>query len=92
MERCILILWHLFHFAVQFRSRCLINAASISQTRQAHSLQYTQYTCSIYVGCKLRRVETYLHMTLCSEVVYFGRSHFSYDLQDAHRVAQVGIM
>ena len=34
MERCILIWRHLFHFAVQFRSRCLIYAASISQARQ----------------------------------------------------------
>ena len=54
MEGGLLVLGHFFHLAVEFRGRCLIDAASVSQTQLAHGFEHTQNASSIDISRKLR--------------------------------------
>ena len=92
MERRVLVLRHFLHLSVEFRSRSLIDAASILQATQTHRFQHTEHTRSIHVGCKFRRVKAHLYMALCSQVINLCRAHLADYLQDTHRVTQVCIM
>ena len=92
VERCILVLWHLLHLAVQLAGGCLIDATSVLQMIGAHCLQDAQYSYSIHIGCKLGSIEAHLHMALCCQVVDFGWHHLAHQLHQRHRVAHVGIV
>ena len=92
VEWCILVLRNLLYLAIKLGCGSLIHTAGLLQTALADSLQDTEYTCSIYVGCKLRRIETYLNVALGCQVINFGWFHLVHHLNDTHRVAQVGIM
>ena len=92
VEWCILVLRNLLYLAIKLGCGSLIHTAGLLQTALTDSLQDTEHTCSIYIGCKLRRVKTYLNVALSGEVINFGWFHLVHHLNDAHRVAQVGIM
>ena len=92
MEGRILVLWHFLHLAVEFRRGSLIDAAGVGHSQLTDGLQYAQHTYGVDIGCELRRVERYLYVTLGSEVIDFRRAHLADDAQDAHRVAEVGIV
>jgi hypothetical protein len=92
VEWCILVLRNLLYLAIKLGCGSLIHTAGLLQTTLADSLQDTEHTCSIYIGCKLRRVKTYLNVALSGEVINFGWFHLVHYLDDTHRVAQVGIM
>ena len=92
MERRVFILRHFFHLSIQFRSRCLVDAASLCQSAQTYGFQYTEYPCSIHVGRKFRRVEAHLHVALCGQVVDFRGAHLAHYLQHTHGVRQVRIV
>ena len=54
MKRRILVLRHLFHLPVQFRSGCLVNAAGIRQVTLAHGFQNAQHAGSVNIRRKFR--------------------------------------
>lgn len=49
----------------------------------------SEHTHRVNIGGKLRCIETYLNMALGCQVVYFIRPDLSYNLDDAHGIAQV---
>jgi hypothetical protein len=75
VEWCILVLRNLLYLAIKLGCGSLIHTAGLLQTTLADSLQDTEHTCSIYIGCKLRRVKTYLNVALSGEVINFGWFH-----------------
>ena len=75
---------HLFHLAIELGGGSLIDAACLFQTVGPHGFEYSQHAHGIDVGRKLRRVERYLHVTLCGEVVNFGRLHFADQFDERH--------
>lgn len=92
MEGCLLVLGHLLDLAVELGGRSLIDAACVAQTAEAHSLEDAENTGSVDIGRELGRVERYLHVALCREVVDFVGTHLRHNLHDRHRVAQVGVV
>ena len=92
MERRQLILRHLFHLAVKLRRRSLVDAARILQPAQTHRLQDTQHPRCIHVGRELRRVERYLHMALCRQIINLIRTYLGHNLHNRHGIPQVSIM
>jgi len=92
MERSVLVLGNLLYLAVQLGGRCLIDAASVLQTAEAHSLQYAQHTGGIDIGRELRHIEADLHMALSGQIVDLIRAHGADDREDAHRIAQIAIV
>ena len=92
MEWSVLVLRNLLYLTIKLRCGSLIHTAGLLQTALADCLQNTEYTCCIYVGCKLRRVEAHLYVALSCEIINFGWFHLVHHLDDAHRVTEVGIM
>lgn len=92
VERGLLVLRHLLDLAVELRGRSLIDAAGLGQTAQAHGLKDTQNARGIDIGGELRRVERHLHMALCREVIDLVGTHLADHLDDAHRVAEIGVV
>ena len=92
MERRVLVLRHLLHLAVEFGSGSLVDAAGLGQTAQTHGFENPQHSCRIHIRSEFRRVETHLHMALCSEVVDLVRAYLAHHLEYAHRIPEVRIM
>ena len=92
MERRIFVLRDFLYLTVQFRSRGLIYFTCRGEPALAYGFQYSQYTGGIYIGSKLRRIETYLYMALRSQIVYFIRTNSADYLNQTHRVTQMCIM
>lgn len=92
VERGLLVLRDLLHLAVELRGRGLVDAAALGQTAQAHGLKDTQHARCIDIGGELRRVERHLHVALGREVVDFVGTHLADHLDDAHRVAEIGVV
>ncbi len=92
MERSVFILRHLFHLAVEFGGRGLVDPASVGQAAESHCLKDAQDSDGVHVGCEFRHVERYLHVALGCEIVDFVGTHFAYHLDEAHRVGKVGIV
>ena len=92
VKRSILILWNFFHLAVKLRRGSLINPASLFKSARSHSFQHSEYTRSINIGSKLRRIERDLHMTLCSKIINLVRTHRSDNLNERHRVSHISKM
>ena len=92
MERGVFILRYFLHLAVKFRGRGLINATCIGKTALTHGFQNAQYARGVDIGCKLRSVERHLNMALGCKVIDFIRTDLADDLQQTHRVTQIGIV
>lgn len=92
VERGLLVLRNLLDLAVELRGRSLVNAAGLGQTAQTHGLENTQHTRGIDIGGELRRVERHLHMALGRKVIDLVRAYLADHLDDAHRVAEVGVV
>ena len=92
MEGCVFILGHLFHLTVEFAGGCLIDAASLLQMIDAHSLQDAQYAHCIHIGGELRCIEAHLYVALCCQIVYLCGHHLTYQLDQRHGVTHVGIV
>lgn len=92
VERSLLVLRDLLYLAVKFGSRGLIDAAGLGKSALAYGLEDAQYARSIDVGRELRSIERNLHMALSRQVINLVRTYFSNDLQNTHRVAEVGVM
>lgn len=92
VERGLFVLRNLLDLAVELRSRSLIDAAGLSQTAQAHGLKDTQHARGIDIGGELRRVERHLHVALSRKVIDLVGTHRADHLDDAHRVAEVGVV
>ena len=92
MERRLLVLRDLLDLAVELRGRGLIDAAGLRQTAQAHGFEDAQHARGIDIGGELRGVERHLHVALGCKVVDLVGAHLADDLNDAHRVAEIGIM
>lgn len=92
MKRRVLVLRNLLHFAVKLGSGCLINTAGINEVTLTHGFQNTQHAGRIDIRGELGRVERYLYMALCGEIIYFRGLYFLHYLQEAHRIAKVCIM
>jgi hypothetical protein len=89
MERRVLILRNFLYLAIKLGGRSLIDAALIGQSTLADCLQYTQYTCGIYVCCELRGVKADLNVALSCQVVDFVGLNLIDDGDDAHGVTEV---
>ena len=79
MERSVLVLRNFFYLTVEFGSRSLIYLTRVGKTNFTYCFNNAEYTYSIHIGCIFRRVETYLHMALCGEIIDFSRTYFSHD-------------
>ena len=92
VEGGVLVLRNLLHLPVELRGRRLVDAAAAREAAQAHRLEDAQDTRRVNVRSELGGVERYLYVALRREVVDLIRSYFAYHLQDAHRVAEVGVV
>ncbi len=92
VERSLLVLRHGFHLAIQFRCRCLVDAACVPQACKPYRLQHAQCPGGIDIGRIFRHVKRHLHMALGRKIIYLVGTDGTYDLQQAHGVGHVGIM
>lgn len=92
VERGLLVLRDLLHLAVELRGRSLVDAAGLGQPAQANGLQDTQHARCIDVGGELRRIERNLHVALGRKVIDLVGTHRADHLDDAHRVAEIGVV
>lgn len=92
VEGGVLVLRYLLHLPVELRGRRLVDAAAAREAAQAHSLEDAQDTRRVHVCRELGGVERHLYVALSREVVDLVGPYFAYHLQDAHRVAEVGIV
>lgn len=92
MKGRVLVLRYLLHLAVKLGSGGLINTAGIREVTLTHGFQNTQHAGCVHVGRELGRVERYLYMALCGEIIYFRGLYFLHYLQEAHRIAKVRVM
>ena len=92
VERCILVLRNFLHLAIQLGSGGLVDPAGPRQTALPHGLEDPQHARRIDVRRIFRRVKTHLDMALRRQVVDLVRTDFPNDLDQAHRVAHIGIM
>ena len=92
VEGRVLVLRHFLHLAVQLRGRCLVDPARTREPALADGLQDAQDAGGIDIRRILRRVEAHLDVALRGEVVDLVRPHLADDLDEAHRVAHIGIM
>ena len=58
----------------------------------AHGFEDAQHTNGIYIGRKLGRIKTHLHVALRGEVVDFRGLHLANEFDQRHRVGHVGIV
>ena len=92
VERRVLVLRHFLHLAVELAGAGLVDATLLGEPALTHCFQHSQHAGGIHIGSEFRRVETHLHMALCRQIVDFGGANFLHHLDDAHRVAHVGVM
>ena len=62
MEWSIFILWNFFNFSIQFRSRCLVNLASLIKSCSMNCLKNTKNTKCINIACVFSRIKRYLYV------------------------------
>ena len=89
VKRCRLLLRYFLYLSVQFRSRCLIDPASLLQSTHSDSFQYSQYTGCIDVCRELRHIKAYLHMRLRCQIIDFIRFHLADQFYQADRISQI---
>ena len=83
---------YFLYFSVKFGGRSLIYLTTSCKSTLPYCLQYTQHPRSIHICRKFRCIKTYLYMALCCQIINFCRTDFLYNLHNAHRITQVGIM
>jgi len=92
MEGGVLVLGHLLHLAVELGGRGLVDAAGLLETTGTDGLQHAEHAGGVHIGRELGGVEADLHMALCGEVVDLVGAHLAHHLDDAHGVAEVGVV
>ena len=92
MEGRLLVLRHFLHLAVQLGGGSLVYLARLLQVIGAHGFEDAQHTNGIYIGRKLGRIKTHLHVALRGEVVDFRGLHLANEFDQRHRVGHVGIV
>ena len=92
MEGGILVLRYFLYLSIEFRGRCLIEAAGVAETAEADRLQTAQNAGGVDVGCEFGGIERYLYVALGGKIIEFVGAHFGDDLKDRHRVAEIRIM
>ena len=92
MEGRVLVLRHLLDLAVELGGRGLVDAARVGEPQLTYGLEDAQHADGIDIGRELGRVERHLYVALCGQVVDLGGAHAADDAQDAHGVAQVGVV
>ena len=92
MEGGILILRHLLYLSVKLGGTGLINLTAIFQVVGADCFQDAEHTYSIHISSELGGIEADLYMALSSQIVYLCGLYLTYQLDQRHRVAHVGIV
>ena len=70
----------------------MVDAARAGQPQLPHGLENAQHAHGVNIGGVFRRIEAHLHVALCREVVNLGRAHQANHAEDAHGVAEVGVV
>ena len=92
MEGRLLVLRHFLNLAVQLGGGSLVYLARLLQVIGAHGFEDAQHTNGIYIGRKLGRIKTHLHVALRGEVVDFRGLHLANEFDQRHRVGHIGIV
>ena len=92
MERSIFVLGHFLDLAKELGRGGLVEAACLGKSALTDALEQAQNACGDDVGRIFRRVKRHLHVTLCSKVVHLVGSYLIEYLDDAQRIAQIGIV
>ena len=82
----------LFHLAVEFRSRSLVNLGFLRQAQNPHRLQNTKHADGVHISGILRHIKRNLHMALGCQVVDFIRLHQIDDSDQRRRIRQISVM
>ncbi len=92
VERGVLVLGHLLHLAVEFGCGGLVHPARLCESGLADRLKDPQHPGRVNISRELRGVERHLNMALRRKIVHLVRTDLVHNLDQAHRVPQIGVV